>query len=278
MTDVLATALEAIRLRGTVYFKADFRAPWDMEIPSKDTAAFHVVAAGECWLSVDGTQERRRLREGDIVLLPHGTAHELVHESKLTTLVCGHFEYDRRGFHPFFRNLPTTIHIRASNADQSSWLEAAAQLAAAESGSKARGASAVVDRLAEALLLSTLRLYLEHESTPRGFIAAAKDAQLGLALAEMHAQPERDWTLRELARIAGLSRTVFSSRFRELVGDTPMRYLSRWRMLEARALLEDGKLSTAEVADRVGYRSEFAFAKAFKRAFGKGPGQYRRLA
>lgn len=128
------------------------------------------------------------------------------------------------------------------------------------------------------LLLSTLRLYLEHESAPEGFVAAAKDPQIGLALVEIHEQPGREWTLVELARSAGLSRTVFSSRFRELVGDTPMRYLSRWRMLAARELLEEGRISTAEVADQVGYRSEFAFAKAFKRAFGKGPGQYRSSA
>jgi AraC family transcriptional activator of mtrCDE len=277
MTDVLAKALEAIRLRGTVYFKADFRAPWDMSIPSKEIAAFHVVAAGECWLRVDGAKPHR-LRAGDIAMLPHGTAHELVHEASLTTLVCGHFEYDHRGLHPFFRSLPTLIHIPANDAEQSSWLEAAGRLAAAESSSKNRGASAVVDRLAEALLLSTLRLYLEHERAPQGFVAAAKDPQIGLALAEIHDQPQRDWTLAELAKTAGLSRTVFASRFRDLVGDTPMRYLSRWRMLTARDLLEEAHLSTAEVAERVGYRSEFAFAKAFKRAFGKGPGQYRRPA
>ena len=277
MADVLARALEAIRLRGTVYFKADFRAPWDMAIPSKEIAAFHVVAAGACWLRVEGA-EPRRLGTGDIALLPHGTAHELVHEASLTTLVCGHFDYDHRGLHPFFRSLPTTIHITASDAEQSSWLEAAAKLAAAESSSKNRGASAVVDRLAEALLLSTLRLYLEHESEPEGFVAGAKDPQIGLALAGIHEQPGHDWTVAELARTAGLSRTIFSSRFRDLVGDTPMRYLSRWRMLAARTLLEQGRASTAEVAEQVGYRSEFAFAKAFKRAFGKGPGQYRRPA
>jgi len=299
MTDLVSRTLEALRLRGTVYFEADFRPPWGMAIPSKELAAFHVVSAGECWLRVDGV-EPLHLGAGHLALLPRGDAHELVHEARgtarpaaealerqrsvaesagpATTLVCGHFEYDRRALHPFFRSLPSIVHIAIGDEEQSSWLAAAARLAAAESSASQRGASAVVDRLAEALLLQTLRLYLDHASEPRGFFAAARDPRIGRALASIHETPGRDWTLAELARVAGLSRSAFSERFRVLVGDTPMRYLSSWRMLSARSLLEDRGLSTAEVASHVGYQSEFAFAKAFKRTFGIGPGESRRSA
>ena len=300
MEDLLAGTLNALRLRGTVYFEADFRPPWGMAIPSKDVAAFHIVAAGACWLRGAGAEKPVRLGPGHIALVPQGDAHELVHDAEgraappaealerqrsvdpqagpVTRLVCGHFDYDARALHPFFRSLPSLVHIETGEAEASAWLATAARLAAAESEGGQRGASAVVDRLAEALLLQTLRLYLDHTSEPRGFLAAVRDRRIGRALAGIHEQPGRDWTLAGLARAAGLSRSAFADRFRELVGETPMRYLACWRMLTARSLLEQGDLSTAEVAARVGYQSEFAFAKAFKRAFGIGPGASRRSA
>ena len=301
--DVLAKTLEALRLRGTVYFKADFCAPWGMAVPAGKVAAFHVVAEGACWLRMSGA-EPLRLDAGDILLFPHGLAHELVHkagaqarpatellsqprghstrphyggEGAVTTLVCGHFEYDHHALHPLFQTLPV-VHIATGEEEQAAWLATAARLAAAESSLQQHGASVVVDRLAEALLLQTLRLFLERTQEPHGFLAAAQDPFVGRALSSMHGEPGKEWSLDELARLAGLSRSAFSERFRELVGESPIRYLSRWRMLAAWELLRDKTLSTAEVASRVGYESEFAFAKAFKRAFGQGPGAARRAA
>jgi len=301
--DVLAKTLEALRLRGTVYFEADFRAPWGLAIPSGDVAAFHVVAAGSCWLRARG--DATLLSQGDIVLLPHGGAHELVHEADAdarpaeevlsepndegslpsyggdgtaTTLVCGHFEYDRHALHPFFRTLPELVHVSAGQEEQATWLATASRLAAAESASRQRGASAVVDRLAEVLLMQTLRLFFENSPEPRGFLAAVKDPSIGRALSSIHRDPARDWSVPELARVAALSRSAFSERFRELVDESPMRYLSNWRMLKARELLQNDSISVAEVASQVGYRSEFSFAKAFKRYHGQGPGAVRRAS
>ena len=297
--------LEALRLRGTVYFQADFRAPWGMAIPvGEKTAAFHVVADGRCWLRL-ADEAPRLLVNGDIVLLPHGTSHELVHDSAAearpasellsapsqggasiayggsgtsTTLVCGHFEYDREALHPFFKSLPRVVHISTGQEEQAAWLATASKLAAAESESGQRGASVVVDRLAEALLLQTLHLFLRSNPEPRGFLAAAQDPSIGRVLSCIHELPDRDWTLHELAHEARLSKSTLAERFRDLVGESPIRYLYRWRMLEARKLLQEPTLSTATVAERVGYRSEFAFAKAFKRFFGEGPGAARRSA
>ncbi len=301
VVDVFAKTLEALRLRGTVYFTKDFRAPWGMAVPAADFAAFHVVAAGSCWLRVGG--DATLLRQGDIVLLPHGCAHELAHEADAdvrpaeellseandegslpsyggdgtaTTLVCGHFEYDRRALHPFFRTLPEVVHVSAVQEELAVVLATASRLAAAESASRQRGASAVVDRLAEALLMQTLCLFLDHSPEPRGFLAAVKDPSIGRALASIHSDPARDWSVPELARVAALSRSAFSERFRELVDESPMRYLSNWRMLMAREMLRDGSVSVAEVASQVGYRSEFSFAKTFKRYHGQGPGAVRR--
>jgi AraC-like DNA-binding protein len=303
-SDVLAETLEALRLRGTAYFKAEFRAPWGMAIPARDVAAFHVVAHGTCWLRVP-RETPRELGQGDVVLFPEGRAHELAHAAdaeacpaeeligqpgektpplayggtgSATTLVCGHFSYDRRGLHPFFSALPELIHVSGQEGPRASWVATASEMAAAESGSGQRGASAVVDRLAEALLIQTLRQFLASSARTRGFLAAVEDPTVGRALACVHGHPERRWTVGDLAREVGISRSGLAHRFTELVGESPIRYLARWRMLAARRMLAAGALSTAEVSGRVGYDSEFAFAKAFKRFFGEGPGAVRRSA
>lgn len=301
-TDVLAQTLEALRLRGTVYFRAEFCAPWGMAIPAGKVAAFHVVANGECWLRM-AESTPRRLARGDIILFPHGHAHELVHSANAqarpatevlrlisaekgeariggtgaaTTLVCGHFDYDQQALHPFFQTLPKLIHISAGEEEQATWLATASRLAAAESASQQRGASAVVDRLAEALLMQTLRIFFNRSDCPRGFMAAVEDPQIGRALVCIHEAASRGWSVEDLARESGMSRSAFAQRFRELVGESPMRYVTRWRMLEARELLYNSPLSIPEVSAKVGYSSEFAFAKAFKRFFGEGPGAARR--
>ena len=227
-SDVLAETLEALRLRGTAYFKADFRAPWGMAVPAKDVAAFHVVVQGQCWLRVPG-ETPRELRQGDVVLFPEGTAHELVHAAdadaspaenlfgrpgeapklgyggtgSVTTLVCGHFSYDRRVLHPFFAALPELVHISGKDEPHASWVATASQMAAAESTAGQRGASVVVDRLAEALLIQTLRQFLARSAKPEGFLAAVEDPPVGRALACIHGRPERKWNVGDLAHEAG---------------------------------------------------------------------------
>ncbi len=250
-SDVLAETLEALRLRGTAYFKADFRAPWGMAVPAKDVAAFHVVVQGQCWLRVPG-ETPRELGQGDVVLFPEGTAHELVHAAdadaspaedllgrpgeapklgyggtgSITTLVCGHFSYDRRGLHPFFAALPKLVHISGEDEPHASWVATASQMAAAESTAGQRGASVVVDRLAEALLIQTLRQFLARSAKPEGFLAAVQDPPVGRALACIHGRPERKWNVGDLAHEAGIfsvpprwpreSATTPSSRSRRL--------------------------------------------------------------
>jgi len=306
--DVLAEILRAQRLRGTVYFRADFREPWGLDIRGGEFANFHIVAQGQCWLRFGEPESTRRLETGDVVLFPHGSPHALLHaphaeavpaselvgggditddESECrafggsgavtTTLICGHFEYDKRYPHPLFETLPTIVHVKASSQSNADWLTTAGRLAAAQSTTGRIDDSVIVDRLAEALLMQALLGYVAemNEVESSSFLAAVQDQCIGRALNLIHEDIAREWTLNELAQEAGVSRSVFAERFRELVGESPILYLARWRMLKARELLLDTSLSMAQVADAVGYQSEFSFAKAFTRLFGAPPGTVR---
>ena len=282
-------------MRGTVYFRADFREPWGLDIQGGEFANFHIVAQGRCWLRTNG-EPVRRLERGDVVLFPHGDPHALLHApdaiafpaahvtgadaarntqvfggtgSVTTTLICGHFEHDRGMPHPLLDSLPSLVHVEASTHGHTDWLTAAGQLAAAESASRRPGVAALVDQLAEALLVQTLLGYIERmpPSEEASFLAAIKDKAIGRVLELIHQDPAKDWALDELARAGAVSRSVLTERFRALVGVSPMAYLARWRMLKARELLRDTSLPIAHVAEAVGYGSEFSFSRAFKPTF-----------
>jgi AraC-like DNA-binding protein len=293
-------------LRGTVYFRADFREPWGLDIQGGSFANFHIVVQGRCWLR-DGPGQERPLKSGDVVLFPRGSPHALLHApgavafpaaqvtnvpedepnpvfggsgAVTTTLICGHFEFDPGVAHPLFDSLPSLVHVEASKHGRADWLAAAGQLAAVESASSRPGVTALVDRLAETLLVQTLLGYVERLSQPEEatFLAAIQDRSTGKVLGLIHEDPARDWTLDELALAGAVSRSVLTERFRALVGASPMVYLASWRMLKARELLRDSSMSIAQVAQAVGYESEFSFGKAFKRVVGIPPGESRRNA
>ena len=159
---------------------------------------------------------------------------------------------------------------------EAEWVQTVARMTASESASSRPGASAIVDRLAEVLLVQLIRSYIEQLSTDDGFMAAMKDRAIGIALEKIHQNPESQWDVQHLAKIAGLSRSAFASRFSQQVGVGPMQYLTNWRMQQAAELLVNTGYSMAQIAERVGYTSEWSFAKAYKRTFGIGPGAYRR--
>jgi len=300
--DALSDVLRALRLSGTVYFRADFQAPWGMAMQAGQFANFHLVVRGECWVTTPGCENALELGPGDIVVFPRGDAHSIVEKpdaaadpaksllatgrqeagtrifggdgQRTTTMICGHFEYDRDGAHPLFDHLPEMIHLKSDG--QRSWIESASQLTELESGSARQGSSAIVDRLAEVLLIQVLRAYLERTDDPKGFLGALSNPGLSRALLAIHQAPSRPWTVEAAAKLAGMSRSVFSQRFRDAVGMSPIQYVARWRMLRARELLVSTQQSLAEIAAAVGYESEFAFAKAFKKSYGESPGALRR--
>jgi AraC-like DNA-binding protein len=302
--DVLSDILSSLRLGGGVYFRCEMSAPWGMAMPHTSVAEFHVVVRGNCWLRMPGQRELIALQGGDVVAFPHGGAHGLVdapereelpaaeilegqsveHFGPVThgggglpaSILCGYFEFDRDSLHPLVAALPPLIHLRGTESSEFAWLQTALQFMIHETLAAKPGAEAVVSRLAGVLFVQMVRAYVAQSNSPPAMLAAIADKQIGAALAFMHKEPARAWTLDTLARSAGMSRSALAARFHQLVGNTPMQYLTMWRMQRARKLLGESALSTAAIAERVGYQSEAAFAKAFKKALGTGPGAYRR--
>jgi len=275
-----------------------------MEMDRGPVASFHLVVRGQCWLRSPVLESALQLDEGDFVVFPHGDRHVLAgtldapvcpaqellaHSSctpeqrlayggdgEATTLICGHYEYERAGVHPLVQILPGVIHIGHRDTADHEWMATATRLTALESAAQRKGSAAVVDRLAEVLLVQSLRFYIDTLDEPPGFLAAVCDPGLSSALSLMHGEPHRQWSLDDLSSAVGMSRSVFAARFKHNVGCGPIQYLALWRMHRAHELLLEENFSVSQVAGLVGYQSEFAFAKAFKRVFGIAPGAVRR--
>jgi AraC-like DNA-binding protein len=299
--------MDAVRLRSRVFCRSELRAPWGLALKRSDYAHFHVIERGSAWLRIEG-QEPVALAGGDLVVVPHGTGHTLsdslatkarplaemagrrAGESGCvlmrgggagveTQLVCGSFRFERSDAHPLVELLPPLIHLRPADSPAAEWLEATLRFLAWETREAKPGTETIVSRLTDVIFVQVLRAWtLSLPAGHGGWIGALRDRQVGAALARIHRAPEQDWTNASLAEAVGMSRSRFAARFTALVGEPPLGYLSRWRLETAAGLLQDGALSLGEVAGRVGYESEAAFSKAFRRRFGVPPGAYRRRA
>lgn len=304
--DVLSDILASIHLGGGVQFHCELSAPWGMELKPAPVAQFHLVTRGSCWLRVPGQREPIALRSGDLVAFLDGGAHrlldapgtrarpveEIAHGQDLerygplvhgggglpASVLCGYFEFDRDSRHPLVAALPPMIHLRDTDRSELAWLQTTLNFMVNETKAARPGAAAVVNRLVGVLFIQMVRTHLEQSRTPPTLLSAIADRRIGAALQVMHQKPQHPWTLEALARSAGMSRSAFAARFREFAGQTPMQYLTFWRMQVARKLLGETRLATAAIAERSGYESEAAFSKAFKKVIGVGPGAYRRQA
>jgi len=305
--DVLASVMDAVRLRSRVFCRSELKAPWGLSLPRSDYAHFHVIERGGAWLRVE-RQDPVALAGGDLVVVPHGSGHTLTDSPTTkarplaemagrrpseggcvimrgggggaeTQLVCGSFRFERRGAHPLVELLPPLIHLRPAETPATEWLEATVRFLAWETREARPGTEAIVSRLTDVVFVQVLRAWIESLPEGRGgWMGALRDPRVGTALALVHRAPERDWTNASLAEAVGMSRSRFAARFTTLVGEPPLAYVSRWRLETAAGLLQDGTLGLGEVASRVGYESEAAFSKAFRRRVGAPPGAYRRRA
>ncbi|MFI7190618.1 AraC family transcriptional regulator [Nocardia nova] len=305
--DVLSDAVATMRTGRPHSSRRHKSAPWGMRFPASDGTGFHVVLQGSAWLIVEN-REPTPLGPGDIVFLPHGRGHALasdpsvplrvVHplpdgswpppatehhepEAPRTLLLCGAYQLDRRRAHPLLTDLPDVVHLRPRVGAHRS-LRAAVELLGTELEESQPGSDAIITSLLDTLLLYILRAWwldTEDDGTPRnGWATALADRPVATALRAIHTSPEKPWTVEELGALGGLSRAAFSRRFTATVGRSPLAYLTWWRMTLAGRLLRSDGTPLHTVAQRVGYTSEFAFAKAFKREYSTPPGRYRAAA
>jgi AraC-like DNA-binding protein len=297
--DLLGQMLERSRLRGGLYCRTVARAPWGLRFPARPESALHLVMAGTCLL-FQGT-ERVVLGPGDVVLLPHGAGHALADSARTprqpladwlagwrggprriggngleAVVLCGFFASDTPVAHPVLRLLPGRVHLRGAD-EAARALGPTVSLIDREYERGERGASVILSRLLDVLLVQILRAWADDQRPGEaGWLGAVRDPILARALGLMHAEPGRDWTVAELARRAGTSRPTLTRRFASEVRQSPHAYLTQLRMQEAAHLLRETDGSLGAIAERVGYRSEFAFNRAFHREMGAPPGAYRR--
>jgi AraC-like DNA-binding protein len=303
--DPLAEALHLLRMNGAFYCCSEFTAPWGLSLPAMPGYMwFHLVTGGEA--TVEAEAERVPLRRGDLALVTRGTGHLLRGEEGAptpgilelerevlsdryeilrhggggvqATMICGAVRFE----HPAARNLieilPEVIRIEGSDSAPAGWMQATLSLMAAEMRQPGPGGEAVITRLADILVIQAIRAWIDTDPQARsGWLGALRDPQIGRALALIHRHPDRAWTVASLADEVAMSRSAFAARFGELVGKPVMQYVTEWRMQVARAALQDGDTTVAELANRLGYRSEAAFARAFKRVIGVAPGSVRRI-
>ncbi len=302
--DVLSDVMEQVRLEGTVYFSAELHAPWGISIVRSHRAPFYAVTAGGCELQV-GKRAARRVEAGDFVLLPNAAPHVVRSDREAlvvpfdtwlqthpmdrrgasrhagpgaaTRVIGGFFSVDPLRINPLFGALPALIHLRGADPRVRQLLAPTLRLVEAEIGAGALGAPTVLRRLADVLFIQAVRLHAESERGVAGWLRGLADARVGRALMLLHERYAEPWTLDALAREVGTSRTLLAVRFRELVGEPPMAYLTRWRITRAANLLHGARLPLARVAEQVGYHSDAVFSKAFRRVTGSAPGAWRRM-
>jgi AraC-like DNA-binding protein len=313
--DALSETLRVVRLVGAIFINARFSAPWCYQSPNADSIApvlepgadrvviFHLITAGECYVEMgDGTTTR--LVAGDAVLFPQGDAHRMTSELGLppaegkrldavltrrprhlafggggvtTRLVCGYLACDTRLARMLLGGLPSLLRVNVRGSNAGVWLEASLRYALAEARSPRPGGEGVLAKLAEVLFIEVLRLYMHEQHEGRtGWLAGVSDRIVGAALGAMHRSPAQAWTVEELARAAHTSRSVLAERFQNLVGTSPMQYLTQWRMMLAANLLSRSNTPLARIAGDVGYQTDTAFSRAFRREFGEPPATWRR--
>jgi AraC-like DNA-binding protein len=309
--DPLSDVLRVVRLNGAYFYAVEATAPWGIEavaateltpriLPDADhLISYHILSEGSCWGGVKGG-DMVELLPGDVIVFPHGDAHVMrsspggtaapppskVYPGRYpqtvvlgprgrtdAAFVCGFLGCDRRPFNPLIASLPRQLHVRGL---AQGWLATFAREVVEESRAERAGADCVLTRLAELMFIEVLRRQLEAlDPGQAGWLAGLRDPVVGRVLSLIHGRPAHPWSLVELAAAVGASRSKLAERFTHFVGQPPMQYLARWRMQVAAGMLVRGGAKVAAIASEVGYESEAAFSRAFKKATGLSPGSWR---
>ena len=313
--DALSEALKAVHMTGAIFYHAECTAPWGFRVPPLNKVAhilapgterlvsYHLVTEGRATVNIAETEVM--IEAGDILVLPPGEGHTVFNGSpanfvdsgesigrflagdlktmrlggggEATRFVCGYFGCERHADKLFLAGLPKFIKINLRGDPTGEWLESSVRHLVSEAASGRPGQTILLSKMAEALFIETLRRYM-NELPPEkiGWLAGARDPVVGAVLAALHREPGRHWTLDELANESAASRTVVAERFNRFLSEPPLTYLARWRLRLAARLLKTTRSTVLQIASEVGYESEAAFNRAFKRELGVPPGQFRK--
>lgn len=313
--DALSAALSSVHVKAAIFVDAEFSAPWGFFSSSADEmlprvapeverlVTYHFIASGSARVHIEGLADLDA-SGGDVIIVPHGDAHtvfngrpkSLVNSADaigkiwsgqvatgrfggggaVTKIVCGFFGCERHAAKLFLAGLPALMKVNLRGDPSGSWIETSILHLCREAAARRPGGTALLSKMAEALFIETLRRHMDclpPEHT--GWLAGARDPVVGAALALMHRSPSRPWSLASLASEAGASRTVLAERFQRFLGEPPLTYLARWRLQLAARKLDTSRDTVLQIAAEVGYESEAAFNRAFKREFRLPPAQYR---
>lgn len=300
LSDALGETLYSLRLNGLMYANSELSAPWGIDMPPMDgKMMFHIVTEGCCWLRFP-SQESVCLRPGELVLLPLGEGHLIsstedevctpffdIPISKLserfefmryggggeqTLLTCGVLSFDHVAGQKLIAQLPPFIHIKSHKGELPSHLQSLIQLMSTEAKTLSPGGETVMAHLSDIIVIQAIRYWVERApEASQGWLGALKDPKIGKALTAIHRHPESTWTVDRLADQAGMSRSGFSARFTEVIGTSVKQYVTEWRMSLARMKIMQSDVSLADLAEELGYQSEAAFSRAYKRIMGVSP-------
>ena len=312
--DALSEVLKVVRLQGALFYNSEFSAPWSVYAASSAGLAryfgthtervivYHLLTEGRASVRLDNGS-RLNLEAGDIVMIPHGDRHIMENGpatrtlddsehladvlsqglklwrigggGEVTRFVCGYMACEPRLGQVFLSGLPPIFKVNIREVGAGRWVENSIRFLVEQAGPQP-GRDAVLAKLSEVLFVETLRAYIaELPPDGMGWLAGARDPEVGKALALMHRNPAHPWTIASLASEAGTSRSVLAERFRQYLNEPPMAYLTRWRLQLGAQMLASTSHSVAQIAPEVGYESEAAFNRAFRREFGVTPGRFR---
>ncbi|MGI9465197.1 MAG: cupin domain-containing protein [Aestuariivirgaceae bacterium] len=307
--DLLSDILSRLKLTGTLYFRTSFTSPWSVKVPSfANVSRFHFAHRGRCFVRVKAESSPVLLEQGDLIIITAGAEHTLYCDSKTenlavqldevvqdsgftgsgtlvygdhgtnheTQLVCGHFAFDENANHPLIDALPSYIHIKNYGEIAGSWMENTLKVIGAEACRDDMGSDLIGLKLSEIIFAQALRTYINSAGIDKPVLAGFSDPNIARTLEAIHKDPAFAWSLEALSSVAGMSRTSFVNRFTSCMSMTPLSYVTQWRMLIARQLLTETAEPIIGIAEDVGYRSEAAFGRVFKKHFAIAPATMRR--
>lgn len=302
--DAVTGVVASLKVHSSVYCRTELHAPWGFAVKPSDVSVFHVITEGGAWLEVDDVPEPMQLEVGDVVLLVTGRGHRLADDpgsytewlddilertppvdqtlsyggsGRATHMVCGGFQVAGALHNPLLLSLPPVLRLSGSDPRSRQWVDAFLTLLRVESDQYRPGSQVMLARLADVLVTQTIRTFIASlTDTDRPTLATFRDPRIARAIGLFNSDPAHPWTVEDMASEVAMSRSSFAAAFRQVTGESPIRYLTRCRLARAASLLASCDLTVLAIAQEIGYDSEASLARAFSRAFGSAPGAYRR--